>query len=455
MATSSRVEPRPPFIPGRDRRARQHASVLDGRGGVHGRPVELELADRAGSREHMHPVEPTATATSRSTRSCRARPADTSTSTRPAPAERRTRRVVRPGPEWCPRPRRQRHDHRARRLRHWHVQGQRQSRRSLDGGCRPDRRSARRSPTATRRIPESRRRVRRRHRRFHEADWRRIQSGAASTEVRTVNMLPGVYYGGWKISGHPTLVLAPGIYIMAGGGIQNSGGTITSVQGGTGAPAPVLIYNTDNPVTHTGQASVDLQADSTLKLHAIDTGPYKGILLWNDGKGSNPTAIVSLGGQSNLDVAGTIYSPKGLVNMEGGSGVVGSRIRRPSRSSRGTSTSAETATSTCHTTHRSSTSSRPRASSARRAARPQPPARTPSTNRAFPRRGRPAHDRAMVRRTRSPRSGSSPLADLRPRRVLPRAAGQRRRRRSARCSRRSSSWIRPASCGPVRTARRP
>ena len=34
--------------------------------------------------------------------------------------------------------------------------------------------------------------------------------------------------------------------------------------------------------------------------------------------------MVSLGGQSNLDVAGTIYSPKGLVNMEGGSGVAGS-----------------------------------------------------------------------------------------------------------------------------------
>jgi len=149
-------------------------------------------------------------------------------------------------------------------------------------------------------------------------------NGCSFNGSSTVNMLPGVYYGGWKISGHPTLILAPGIYIMAGGGIQNSGGSITSVQGGTGAPAPVLIYNTDNPVTHTGQAAIDLQADSTLLLHAIDSGPYKGILLWNDGKGSNPSAVVSLGGQSNLDVAGTIYSPKGLVNMEGGSGVAGS-----------------------------------------------------------------------------------------------------------------------------------
>lgn len=139
----------------------------------------------------------------------------------------------------------------------------------------------------------------------------------------TVNMLPGVYYGGWKISGHPTLLLAPGIYVMAGGGISLSGGTITSVQGGTGDPAPVMILNTDNPVTHTGQAGIDLTADSTLALHALDTGPYRGILVWNDRSGSNPSALVTLGGQATLDIAGTIYSPKGLVNMEGGSGAGG------------------------------------------------------------------------------------------------------------------------------------
>ena len=37
--------------------------------------------------------------------------------------------------------------------------------------------------------------------------------------------------------------------------------------------------------------------------------------------GSNPTAQVTLGGQVSLDIAGTVYNPKGLVTMEGGSGV--------------------------------------------------------------------------------------------------------------------------------------
>ena len=109
---------------------------------------------------------------------------------------------------------------------------------------------------------------------------------------------------------------------MAGGGIKlNAGGSITDVQGASGTPAPVMIFNTDNPVTHTGQAALDFTAQSTLKLHGIDTGPYRGIVVWNDGAGSNPTADVTLGGQTSLDLAGTVYNPKGRVTMEGGTGV--------------------------------------------------------------------------------------------------------------------------------------
>ena len=146
--------------------------------------------------------------------------------------------------------------------------------------------------------------------------------GCRFANAGNVDLQPGVYYGGWQIQNNVTLVLAPGIYVIAGGGVTlSAGGSITSVQGGTGGPAPVMIFNTDNPVTHTGQDKLDFTAQSTLKLHAIDSGPYQGILVWNDGAGSNPTAIVTLGGQTNLDLTGTIYSPKGLVTLEGGSGV--------------------------------------------------------------------------------------------------------------------------------------
>lgn len=141
----------------------------------------------------------------------------------------------------------------------------------------------------------------------------------------TVILQPGVYYGGWQIQNNVTLQLSPGVYIFAGGGVSlNAGGSITSVQGSGGAPAPVMFFNTDDPSTGTGQSDVDFTATSTLSLRPVASGPYRNILIWNDGNGSNPTAKITLGGQTVLDIAGTIYSPKGLVTLDGGSGVGGS-----------------------------------------------------------------------------------------------------------------------------------
>jgi hypothetical protein len=145
-------------------------------------------------------------------------------------------------------------------------------------------------------------------------------AGGCRFSNTSVTLAPGVYYGGWDIRNNVDIIMQPGIYVIAGGGVKNTGGSITSVQSTGGAPAPVLIFNTDNPVTRSGQADLDFTATGTLKLRAIDAGPYKGILLWNDGNGSHPGSLVTLGGQTTLDIAGTVYSPKGNVKMEGGSG---------------------------------------------------------------------------------------------------------------------------------------
>ncbi len=151
-------------------------------------------------------------------------------------------------------------------------------------------------------------------------------SGCVFNSAGVTHIDPGVYYGGWDIKKNGAILeLGPGVYIIAGGGIKlSTSGSITSVQGGTGGPAPVLIFNTDNPVTHSGQLGIDFNAQDTLKLAAIDNGPYKGIVVWNDGNGSNPTALIDLEGQSSLNISGTIYSPKGNVKMEGGSSGSGS-----------------------------------------------------------------------------------------------------------------------------------
>ncbi len=151
----------------------------------------------------------------------------------------------------------------------------------------------------------------------------------------TYELSAGVYYGGWRINGSDvTLHLAPGIYVMAGGGITlGASGTITSVAGGGGAPAPVMIFSTDDPLyaaacksgTGTGsqcQDKLSFTAGSDLLLAGLDSGPYKGILIWQDGNGSGATAgpklDVILSGQTSLNLAGTIYNPRGVVTIDGG-----------------------------------------------------------------------------------------------------------------------------------------
>ncbi len=124
---------------------------------------------------------------------------------------------------------------------------------------------------------------------------------------------------------------------MAGGGVSlQAGGSITSVTDLSGNPAPVMIFSTDNPSASCPggssfqcQGSIDFTATSTLRLRGLDqtpcppvstTGcPYNGLLIWQDGSGSNPTKPVTLGGQTDLNIAGTIYAPKALVTLTGGS----------------------------------------------------------------------------------------------------------------------------------------
>ena len=129
--------------------------------------------------------------------------------------------------------------------------------------------------------------------------------GCKFNKAGVVNLAPGVYYGGWEIvNNNVELVLEPGMYIFAGGGVKWTGGSITSVQGAGGAPAPVMFFNTDDPSTNSGQANIDFVAVNTLTLRPIASGPYRNILIWNDAAGSNPDATISLGGQATLDIAG-------------------------------------------------------------------------------------------------------------------------------------------------------
>jgi len=151
----------------------------------------------------------------------------------------------------------------------------------------------------------------------------------------TVTLTPGVYYGGWDFTGQNVSVrLQPGIYIIAGGGVSIKGNAEVDstpvVIGGdpdpAGVPARVLIFSTDNTTdpacatstaTRCLQGKVEMSGDASLKIWGLDSGPWKGLLIWQDGQGRKPTEPITLTGQGDMDLAGTIYAPKALVNMEG------------------------------------------------------------------------------------------------------------------------------------------
>jgi Putative Flp pilus-assembly TadE/G-like len=151
----------------------------------------------------------------------------------------------------------------------------------------------------------------------------------------TVTLTPGVYYGGWNFTGQNVNVrLQPGIYIIAGGGISVKGNaeidsTPAAIGGDpdpTADPARVLIFSTDNttdPTCATStaarciQGGIDMAGDASLKIWALDSGPFKGLLIWQDGQGRNPSATIKLTGQGEMNLAGTIYAPKALVTLEG------------------------------------------------------------------------------------------------------------------------------------------
>ena len=99
-----------------------------------------------------------------------------------------------------------------------------------------------------------------------------------------------------------------------------------------------MIFSTDDPAyatpchLHSGtnaecQGAIDLEAQATLDLTALTSGPYRGLLLWQDGNGSctGPTAncSVTIGGQTTMSISGTIYAPKVQVTLVGGGSVGG------------------------------------------------------------------------------------------------------------------------------------
>jgi hypothetical protein len=176
---------------------------------------------------------------------------------------------------------------------------------------------------------------------------------ADDASVTCVTLNPGIYYGGWDLKTDKyRLLMNPGIYIIAGGGIKQTGSAIQAVSGdGDPTTAQVLIYGTDNPAyadeckadwagtvalhPEWCQGAIDFTAGGSFRAFGIGdyacsldsaSCPYKGLLLWQEGRASCPLLAcpVSLGGgTAALNIGGTIYAPTQLVVLEGSSATSG------------------------------------------------------------------------------------------------------------------------------------
>jgi hypothetical protein len=141
----------------------------------------------------------------------------------------------------------------------------------------------------------------------------------------TWRVYPGLYPGGLKLQGG-TFYFEPGIYYIAGGGLDITGvGTTTySVDPGGASPAGgIMFYSTEIPASAVGTITLN-GSSAQIQLMPLDIGlQYDGLVVWQDRSiDINGDDVTINGGSSDMAVRGTIYIPGGDVKVNGGAGIL-------------------------------------------------------------------------------------------------------------------------------------
>ncbi|MBI2912686.1 MAG: hypothetical protein HYY03_02060 [Chloroflexi bacterium] len=125
------------------------------------------------------------------------------------------------------------------------------------------------------------------------------QASQLKIQGNTVTTIqPGIYYGGIKISGNADVTLADGIYYIGGGGFEVTGNATLN------APH-VLIYNTNSQGK--GFDNIDLDSSSSITMGPMASGPYMGMVIFQDRLNSKDIYIDPGNGIDGL--SGTLYAP--------------------------------------------------------------------------------------------------------------------------------------------------
>jgi hypothetical protein len=124
---------------------------------------------------------------------------------------------------------------------------------------------------------------------------------AAGNKVVTID--PGVYNGGIKISGQASLIMNPGIYYMVGGGFSFTGmGSLNAVG--------VMIVN----IPSSNSDIININGSGAIVMAPMDTGIYRGILLWQQRSSTNN---INVTGNGTSQISGTFYTAHGTLNVGG------------------------------------------------------------------------------------------------------------------------------------------
>ena len=115
----------------------------------------------------------------------------------------------------------------------------------------------------------------------------------------TTILNPGVYCQGISMTSSAQAMMNPGIYIMRGKGIQLESSTVLE---GTG----VMIYLTDGGYEYN---PINFQSSTEVRLSAPTTGPYAGILFYQDPNAGMDEDVHSFESSSNSYLEGALYFP--------------------------------------------------------------------------------------------------------------------------------------------------
>ena len=155
---------------------------------------------------------------------------------------------------------------------------------------------------------------------------------------KSFRIFPGYYPGGIETT-RGTVYMDPGIYWIGGGGVsvKSTGGAdgqlVSKAVGDNAGSTPtggVLIYDSIDPVAATcvggvgpgcfGLITLNGGSGAYLGLRPMQSGPYKGMVIFTDRSVPAGTITIDLNGAGSiLDIAGTIYSPTGVVKFNGSS----------------------------------------------------------------------------------------------------------------------------------------